>query len=62
VRLKPKELDNPALRDALARGDDAPVNREWPKFIVKLEAMAEKNPTVVNWFDEFCKDQERPLR
>lgn len=57
-----KEIDDFALKAAFASGDEAAVDREWHIWIAKLEALAEKNPPFVKWFDEFCKDQERFFR
>jgi len=60
--FSPKDIDDSALKAAFASGDEAAVDREFKKWIAKLEAMAEKNPAFAKWYDSFCKDQERLLR
>ncbi len=56
------DIDDTALRAAFASGDEEAVDREWNKWIAKLEALAEKNPAFGAWFREFCTEQERLLR
>ena len=60
--MKYEDVFSPELKAALDRGDQEAVDREWPKWIAKLEAIAAENPAFAKWFDKFCKDQERLMR
>ncbi len=50
------------LKKAFASGDDAAVDREWNKWIAKLEARAARGAIFAKHFDEFCANQEKLLR
>ena len=52
------DIDDTALKQAFASGDEAAVEREWTRWIAKLEAKAAADPKFAEWFHEFCKDQE----
>ena len=60
--MKIDGIDDTALRDAFASGDEAAVEREWNKWIAELQAKAATDPVFAVWFKEFCKDQETLLR
>lgn len=57
-----KDIDDTALKAAFASGDEEAVNREWDKWIAKLEAKAEEDPIFAKWFEDFRDDQEKLLR
>ena len=60
--MKIDGIDDTALRDAFASGDEAAVEREWNKWIAELQAKAATDPVFAVWFKEFCNDQETLLR
>ena len=60
--MKFDDIDDTELKKAFASGDEAAVDREWHKWIAKLEAKAARDPVFAKWFEEFCAEQERQLR
>lgn len=56
------DIDDSALRSAFASGDEAAVNREFRKWIAKLEERADRDSVFAEWFENFRTDQERLLR
>ena len=56
------DIDDTALKQAFASGDEAAVDREWNIWIAKIEAKAAKDPAFAKWFEDFRSDQERLLR
>lgn len=56
------DIDDTALKAALAAGDEATARREFDTFIEKLEAKAARDPVFAKWFEDFRDDQEKLLR
>lgn len=56
------DIDDTALKQAFASGDEAAVDREWHIWIAKLEAKAAADPVFGKWFEDFRADQGLLLR